>query len=538
MIEAGGLTGAEDMMWSGDIARIGAEAHPDRPALIVPEDGVAYSYSEFDRRIGRSLALLADLGLRPGVRIGYLGRNRDLYFVLLIAAMRGGYIMMPLNWRCRPNEIQYFLTDSGCRYLFCDRELSELADAAIAGLADAPTIIDTRPGDFPNAGFANALEADGAIVADAVERGDTPCMLYYTSGTSGRPKGALSSHYAFSIMRHMEVVAPDFPVWEGETCLSAMPTFHIAGTTWPMQAFMRGSTVVLTSDPSAPNLVKLTREHGASRTFAVPTVIREIVREVRESGVPLPTLKMFFYGAMPIGESLLRDAMATLDCQFLQYYGMTEVTGSATFLAPRFHDLERPDLMQSVGQPFPGVTIDIRDRDGRSLPAGQPGEICLRTPTIMSGYWGMDDATAEATRGGWYWTGDGGLITDEGFLVLTDRIKDMVVSGGENIYPAEVEEVLRQHPSVKDAVVVGRPDERWGEAVVALVELKPGQELVEQDVIRFTKERLASYKAPKAVSAVALLPRTASGKLQRAQARKDYLASLQPGLAPSAERCA
>jgi acyl-CoA synthetase (AMP-forming)/AMP-acid ligase II len=527
MIEAGGLTGADEMIWSGDVARIGAEKHADRLALIVPEDGLSYTYGEFDRRIGRALALLAGIGLSPGDRIGYLGRNRDLYFVLLIAAMRGGYILVPLNWRCRAPEIEYFLSDSGCGHLFCDRELRELADAAISGLAQAPALLDTRPGTTPGAAFANALEADGEVVREAVERGETPCMLYYTSGTSGRPKGALSSHFAFSIMRHMELVAPDFPDWDGETCLSAMPTFHIAGTTWPMQAFLHGSTVVLTSDPSAPNLVRLTRAHDSSRTFAVPTVIREIVREVRESGVPLPSLRMFFYGAMPIGESLLRDAMETLNCEFVQYYGMTEVTGSATFLAPRFHDLARPDLMQSVGQPFPGVAIDIRDPAGRSLPPEEPGEICLRTPTIMNGYWGLPEATQAAIRDGWYWTGDGGLLTKDGFLVLTDRIKDMVVSGGENIYPAEVEEVVRQHPAVKDAVVVGRPDERWGEAVVALVEMKPGEALEEADVIRFTKERLASYKAPKAVCAVGLLPRTASGKLQRAQAREDYLAKLR-----------
>ena len=527
MIEAGGLIGADGMIWSGDVARIGAERHGDRLALIVPEDGLSYSYREFDRRIGRALALLGGLGLSPGDRIGYLGRNRDLYFVLLIAAMRGGYILMPLNWRCRANEIEYFLSDSGCLHLFCDRELRDLADAAISGLARTPTLLDTRAGTNPEATFANALEAEGEVVRETVEHRDTPCMLYYTSGTSGRPKGVLSSHYAFSIMRHMELVAPDFPTWDGETCLSAMPTFHIAGTTWPMQAFLHGSTVVLTSDPSAPNLVKLTRAHASSRTFAVPTVIREIVREVRESGMPLPSLRMFFYGAMPIGESLLRDAMATLNCEFVQYYGMTEVTGSVTFLAPRFHDLARPDLMQSVGQPFPGVAIDIRDATGGSLAPGKPGEICVRTPTIMNGYWGMTDATQAAIRDGWYRTGDGGLLTQDGFLVLTDRIKDMVVSGGENIYPAEVEEVVRQYPAVKDAVVVGRPDDRWGEAVVALVEMNPGEELEEADVIRFIKERLAGYKAPKVVCAVGLLPRTASGKLQRAQAREDYLATLQ-----------
>jgi acyl-CoA synthetase (AMP-forming)/AMP-acid ligase II len=525
MIEAGGLTGVDEMMWSGEVARFGAERHPDRVALIVPEDGLSYNYREFDRRIGRALALLAELGLSTGDRIGYLGRNRDLYFVLLIAAMRGGYILVPLNWRCRAIEIKYFLSDSGCRHLFCDRDLRELANTAIAELDQAPALLDTRPGNTSEAAFATALEAEGDVVRESIEHGETPCMLYYTSGTSGRPKGALSSHYAFSIMRHMESVAHDFPTWEGETCLSAMPTFHIAGTTWPMQAFLHGSTVVLTSDPSASNLVKLTRAYDSSRTFAVPTVIREIVREVRDSGIPMPNLRMFFYGAMPIGESLLRDAMETLNCEFVQYYGMTEVTGSVTFLAPRFHDLARPDLMQSVGQPFPGVAIDVRDSTGRSLPFGEPGEICVRTPTIMNGYWGMPEATCAAIRDGWYSTGDGGLLTQDGFLVLTDRIKDMVVSGGENIYPAEVEEVVRQHPAIKDVVVVGRPDERWGEAVVALVEMKPGEALEESDVISFTKERLAGFKAPKSVCAVGLLPRTASGKLQRAMARQNYLES-------------
>jgi len=525
MFEGPELTGVEQMIWSGDLARIGAQRHPERIALIVPDDGISYDYAELDRRTGRVLALLAELGLKPGDRVGYLGRNRDLYFVMLIAAMRGGYIMMPLNWRCRAPEIAYFLSDSGCRHLFRDRELSELADAACAELTDPPALHDTRPGEAAQAAFANAVEQPGTTIDDAVPHGDTACMLYYTSGTSGRPKGVVSSHFAFSVMRHMEVVSPDFPVWEGETCLSAMPSFHIAGTTWPMQLFQRGSTVVLTSDPSAPNLVKLTREHGASRTFAVPTVIRTMVSEVRESGLPLPTLKWFFYGAMPVGETLLRDAMNVLGCRFVQYYGMTEVTGSATFLAPQYHDLARPELMNSVGQPFPGSALDIRDPDGRSLPPGEAGEIYVRTPTIMSGYWGLPEATADVFKDGWYRTGDGGRLSDEGFLFLTDRIKDMIVSGGENIYPAEVEEVLRQHPAIKDAVLIACPDDKWGEAAVALAEVAPGATLDPAAVIAFSKTKLAGYKAPKAVYAVELLPRTASGKLQRAQARKDFLAA-------------
>jgi acyl-CoA synthetase (AMP-forming)/AMP-acid ligase II len=528
MIEAEALTGVEEMPWAGEFARLGATLCPDRLALIVPEDSTALSYRELDRRVGRALALLAAAGCATGDRIGYLGRNRDLFFVLLIAAMRGGYILMPLNWRCHANEIAWFLADSAPRLLFCDREFEPLAAAASAGLSATPDFRFTRAGDAPESVFANAVEADGPTIDSAIPHGETPCMLFYTSGTSGRPKGVVSTHYAFSVMRQMEVIAPDFPAWKGETTVSAMPVFHIAGTTWPMMGLMRQSTVVLTSDPSAPNLVRLIRDHDAARTFAVPTIIREIVREVRATGTPLPSLRMFLYGAMPIGESLLRDAMDTLGCDFLQYYGMTEATGSVTFLAPRYHSLERPELMQSVGRIFPGSALDIRDAEDNAMPPGTPGEIVIQTPTLMQGYWNQPEATELATRGGWYRSGDGGYVDAEGFVYLTDRIKDMVVSGGENIYPAEVEEVLRQHPAIQEAVLIGRPDERWGEAAVALVEIAAGQQLVEEEVIAFCKGRIASYKAPKTVVGVPQLPRTASGKLQRAQAKREFLAGRAP----------
>ena len=526
MVEGEALTGVSNMLWAGDYAALGAEACPDRAAIIVPEDGTTLTYSELDRQVRRATYLLDCYGAYRGTRVAYLGRNRDIFFVLLMATMRGGQILAPLNWRCHANEIAYFIRDSTPTLLFCDEELESLAQQSCDQVENPPRKLFTRPGDRAESAFANALAEDGETADDAIPHGETPCMLFYTSGTSGKPKGALSTHYAFSVMRHMEVVAPDFPAWQDEVSLSGMPLFHIAGTTWPMMGLMRRCTVVLTSDPSAPNLIKLIAEYQASRTFAVPTVIREIVREVRATGALLPTLRMFLYGAMPIGETLLRDAMDTLGCEFLQYYGMTEATGSVTFLAPRYHNLESPELMQSVGRIFPGSALDVRDADGNSLPTGEPGELTIQSPTLMACYWGKPEATAEAMRDGWYHSGDGGYVDADGFVYLTDRIKDMIVSGGENIYPVQVEDALRQHPSIQDVVVVGRPDERWGEAVVALVELKPGQQLDEQDVIAFCKTRIASYKTPKAIVVVASLPRTASGKLQRAQARKDYLATM------------
>jgi acyl-CoA synthetase (AMP-forming)/AMP-acid ligase II len=518
MIEGQALTNLESVLRVGDYVRRGAQTCPDKLAIVVPELRVELSYLELDRRIGRAVALLGEWGMRDGDRIAYLGKNSDNFYVLFFAAIRAGFVIVPINWRSVAREIETFLSDSQSKLLFSDEEFVSAAREAMAQMPAPPRLILTESA-ADGGSLRQKLIEIGPTVTGYIASEDAPCLQLYTSGTTGQPKGALSTARALSLMRHSEAISTDFPQWPGETIVSAMPSFHIAGITWMIMGLGHMGTCVLTPNATAPNLVKLIRQYGATRTFVVPTVIRSIVEEVKSSGASLPTLQMIFYGAAPIGKTLLSDAMNTLGCGFLQFYGMTEVTGSATFLAPRYHDLNRPELMNSVGLPFAGVTVDIRDSDGRPLPAMSPGEIWIRTPTMMSGYANRAEANNEAIIDGWYRTGDGGYLDAQGFLYLTDRIKDMIVSGGENVYPIEVEEALRKFPGVLDLAVIGLPDERWGEAVVAVVERRAGETVDAKALIEFARRQLAAFKCPKRVVFIPALPRTASGKLQRSKVR-------------------
>lgn len=528
MIEGPPLTDQELMTWVGDYAQIGAEQCPGRLAFISAETGESVTYREFDRRVSRAILLLGQHGISSGDCIAYLGRNASLFYVLLIASIRAGFILAPLNWRSKAPEIQHFLNDSKALLLFCDADFLEAAEQAASHLKLSPRMYLTAPLAGHDSAFVDALVQDGTIATRATPHGQTTCLLFYTSGTSGLPKGVPCSHTSLSLMRYAELISPEFPKWSGETIIAGMPSFHVGGLCWTLIGLARQSTCVLTANPTAANFIRLFREYEATAAFAIPTVIRDIVDEVRRMNISLPALKTLFYGAMPIGETLLRDAIDTLKCSFGQFYGMTEIGGSATFLAPCDHDLARPALMQSVGRPYPGVAIEIRDPSGQPVAPGVHGEIYVRTPSVMQSYWNRPEATKEAiSPDGWYRTGDGGRLDDQGFLYLTDRIKDMIVTGGENVYPAEIEEVLLKHPAVRAAAVVAQPDSRWGEIVAAIVETVPGQTVAEEELIAYVRTQIAGYKCPKAIQFVESLPRTASGKIQRTQAKKNYLESLR-----------
>jgi fatty-acyl-CoA synthase len=514
----------EGMTWIGDYVRKGAEACPDLTAIIVPELGVRYDYRELDRRVGRAAAWLRDQGLQSGDRLAYYGKNNDIFYVMLFAAIRSGIVVVPFNWRCVEPEIAFFMRDSTSRLLICDGEFEQIGRSVCAAMDSPPPVFFTENingGDSLRA----ILSADGPTVDEAIEwTQDAVCLHLYTSGTTGQPKGVLSRHHGLSVARFQEHSWADFPNWKGGTIVSAMPNFHIGGMSWILMGLLRQSTCVLTADASASNILRLVVEHQAERTFAVPTVVRSIVDEARSAGLSMPWLKTIFYGAAPMSPSLLADAIEVLGCSFGQFFGMTEITGTATFLMPQSHDLSRPRLLGSVGQPYPGIDIEIRDPvEGISVDNGVAGEIWIRSPTVMREYWHRPDATAEVLRDGWYRSGDGGYVDEEGFLFLTDRIKDVIVSGGENVYPGEVEEALRRFPDVYEVAVVAIPHIKWGEAVAALVEARPGTTVDTLALIDFARTQVAPYKCPKRISVVEALPRTASGKIQRPAARKMML---------------
>jgi acyl-CoA synthetase (AMP-forming)/AMP-acid ligase II len=351
---------------------------------------------------------------------------------------------------------------------------------------------------------------------------DECALQLYTSGTTGHPKGVMLTQRGVSIARHVEIGSPDWADWtDDDIVLSAMPNFHSGGMAWMFTGMVRSLTCVLTADPSPESLLALSLRYGATRTFIVPTVVRSLLETLVASGGKSPGLKAIHYGASVMdGDLIKRCLVAFPGCKFAQYFGMTEASGTVTFLPPKDHNPAHPELLRSVGKALPGYEIEIRDAEGRPVPSGQAGEIWVKTQTIMIGYWNRPDATAEALVDGWYRSGDGGYLDDQGFLYLTDRIKDMIVSGGENIYPAEVEAILRLHPAIKDLVIVGAKDPVWGECVTAVIEWKDNQTATIEELRAFGNQHIASYKLPKRLYSVPMLPRTATGKLQRAEVRK------------------
>ncbi len=508
----------DELIWIGDIPGAGARTCPERDAIVFAERGERTTYAQLNAQCDAVVALLHSQGLGAGDRIAYLGKNSDLYFPALFGAIRTGIVLVPINWRLAAPEIGFQLLDSGTQLLICDSDLAAVAEQALRDAGLPLPVIYTESADrWPS--FRTLLRAPAASVP-VPHVSQQVILQLYTSGTTGKPKGVLITHAALSIARHSELQSPAFAhLASGCIGLSAMPNFHVGGMSWVLMGLVRLGTMVITADPSAANMLKLIRDYRVDHSWMVPTLIRALIDGLRAEQQPAPVMKGMFYGAMPMDQALLRDAMETLGCDFLQFFGMTEIAGAATCLAPEDHDPARPRLLRSVGKPYPGMSVQIRAPDRRTLARGEHGEIWIKSPTCMLGYYQQPEKTEEAIVDGWYATGDGGFLDEEGFLFLTDRIKDLIVSGGENVYPVEVEEALRRHPAVLDAGVVGLPDARWGEVVVAVIELRPGAD-VSVDALRdHARTQIAGYKCPKTFH-FASLPRTASGKVQRSQIRQ------------------
>jgi acyl-CoA synthetase (AMP-forming)/AMP-acid ligase II len=513
------LTHLDAMLWTGHIARAGAERFPDRDAIIFPDRGIRVSYRNLDRQSDAFAALTKVRGLHSGDRVAYLGKNSDLFFPVLFGAIRAQIVLVPINWRLAAPEVAYQLADSGARLLIYDRELAAAAQAAMETLGSPPDMLVTEDGEDG----LRWLLSQSAAPAPLPQIPTQVVLQLYTSGTTGHPKGVLISHHALSVARHCELISPGFALLApGSISLSGMPNFHVGGMSWVLMGLVRFGTVVLTANPAPANMLSLIEEYKIDNTFIVPTVIRAMVEEIKSRSLPAPAIKGMFYGAMAMSEGLLREAMDLFGCAFGQFFGMTEITGAATFLRPEEHDLNRPHLLKSVGKPYPGMSLEIRGPDRRVLAANEHGEVWIRSPTCMLEYYRLPRATEAAIVDGWYATGDGGYLDPEGYLYLTDRIKDMIVSGGENVYPAEVEEMLRSHPAVLDAACVGVAHALWGECVVAIVETRAGHSVTADSLKEFARSRIAGFKCPKELHFVDALPRTASGKVKRAELRARF----------------
>jgi acyl-CoA synthetase (AMP-forming)/AMP-acid ligase II len=345
----------------------------------------------------------------------------------------------------------------------------------------------------------------------------------YTSGTTGHPKGAQLSHA--NLLTLMPVALRQFGTWhEGDVSLVCMPLFHIGGSGWALVGLYAGAESVLAREFNPAAILRTIEQFGVTKALFVPAMILFLLQTPQCATTNFSKLELIVYGASPAPVELIRNARKTFGCGFAQVYGLTETTGAITYLPPEDHSGASPERLKSCGKPMHGVEIKILDASRRELPPGEIGELVCRTPQIMLGYWNLPDATAATIRNGWLHTGDAGYMDRDGYVYIYDRVKDMIISGGENIYPAEIENALFGHPAIADVAVIGVPDGTWGEAVKAIVVRKPGAEVSAEELVDFARERIAGFKVPHLFDFVDALPRNASGKLLKRELRKPYWA--------------
>ena len=430
----------------------------------------------------------------------------------MFAAAKIGAITVPLNWRLASREVAAVLDDSQAPLLIAGPEHAELARELSADRAVRLVLV----GEDYEPWLAAHEPRDPGHRGDA---GDVVLQMY-TSGTTGVPKGVLTMH------RNLTAAAETSPRWQFDDAsisLTPLPMFHIGGIGWAYCGLWNGATTIIVRDFDVPAILDLLEGFRVTNAVFVPTMLQMLLAVSDAEARDYSALRSIAYGASPITTPLLKSAYRTFGCSFVGCYGLTETTGTVVALEPEDHDPGGPceHLLRSVGRPYPWVELRIADPEtGHEVGPGEQGEVWVRAPNVCAGYFNRPEETAEAIApDGWLRTGDGGYRDEEGFLFLTDRIKDMIVSGGENIYPVEVEEALAQHPAVADVTVIGVPHERWGEAVAALVVRRNGHHCTAEDLIAFARERLAGYKVPRVVEFVDGFPRTPSGKVLKRELR-------------------
>ena len=502
-----------------------AREQPDAEFAVA--DGRSLTWGEAATITDRLAGRLATSGCRKGDRVAVLARNAPWYLLLYFAAAKAGVVLVPLNWRLAPREWAGILADAAPVALIAGAAEVAAADEIRAELPGIPRFVAEGA---PDDGAWEPLErwlADGPATPPAVEVDDgDPLYQMYTSGTTGAPKGAVLSHRA--VTANLVQLSFAIPAAAGERALVVLPMFHAAVIPAAFLALFRGGSAFVLDAFDPEHVVRvLDTERIAHATF-VPAILQACLVSVADvADRKYATLRSIHYGASPVAADTLREAMAAFTCDFVQSYGMTESAQALTFLSPADHRRAldaRPDLLLSAGRAAVGTTVGVVNAAGGPVAGGAPGEIRVRGPQLMTQYWRRPDETARALRDGWLHTGDVGRVDDEGFLYVEDRVKDMVVSGGENVYPRVVESVLFEHPAIADAAVIGVPDPRWGEAVKAVVALRAGMRATEEEILDFCRPRLGGFERPRSVDFLDELPRTASGKVLKRVLREPYWA--------------
>jgi acyl-CoA synthetase (AMP-forming)/AMP-acid ligase II len=481
-----------------ELIRWRAQRHPDIEAIWY--EGRTQTYGELDRSSSELAGALVDqLKLAPGDRVAILDKNCPEYVELMFALDKAGAVAAPINWRLTPSEVKAIIDDIKPKLVVTGAEFRE------HGLASGvQTLIFS---ELPRGGGDPHRDQDGAVSTQ-----------FCTSGTTGLPKGAmLTGHNVLNTGLCLALEMPEMR--EGGRSLVCLPMFHIGGAGWAVWSMQEGMTLVMVREVVPEQLLNIIVEQKIETALLVPAVMLFLTELPASRTADFSALKHITYGTAPIGPDLLKRCIEIFKCKFCQIYGLTETTGPFTCLPFEHHAGEK---LLSCGRPMFGGRAKIVGADDEELPPGQTGEVCYQGESLMAGYWARPEATTEANRGGWFHSGDAGSMDENGFIYIKDRIKDMIISGSENVYPAEVEAVLGGHPDIVECAVIGVPDKKWGETVKAVVVKRENATLTESTLIDWCRDKIAGYKRPTSVDFIDKLPRNASGKLLKRTLREPY----------------
>jgi len=486
-----------------ELIRWRAQRHPSLQAVWF--EGKGQTYRELDQS-SSALAggLVAQLGLAPGDRVAILDKNCAAYLELLFALDKAGVVAAPLNWRLTATEVRQIIADVRPKLVVVGPDFRSHAE----GSGVRTMTFD----QLPRGGEDPRRDADGAV-----------SWQFSTSGTTGLPKGAMLT--GANVLNTGLCLAIEMPeLREGGPSLLAMPMFHLGGAGWAIWAMQEGASLVIVREIVPESLLKTIVEHRIETALLVPAVMLFLTELPASRTADFSAFRHITYGTAPISPDLLRRSIETFKCRFSQIYGLTETSGPFTSLT---HDHHVGERLLSCGRPMFGAQARVVAANDNDLPPGEIGEIVYRGESLMTGYWNRPKETDKVMRGGWFHSGDAGYMDEEGFIFIKDRIKDMIVSGSENIYPAEVEAVLAGHPDIVEIAVIGIPDQKWGETVKAVAVRRAGTSVTGEALIEWTRDKLAGFKRPRSVDFVDALPRNASGKLLKRKLREPYWAGYE-----------
>jgi fatty-acyl-CoA synthase len=506
------------------------DLYPEKKGIVDGE--LSFTYAQIGERVSGLARFFRKQGIQSQDRISILEVNSHAFFETYYAAAAIGAILNPINYRLAPEEIAFILRDSGARWLVAGTRFGDLVQAALQEDTPLEGIIwiggsNSVPVKLSSVDYENAVSPRADFFEPATVREDDIAHLYYTSGTTGRPKGVMLTHknvclHALGTIAELKLVDND--IWG-----HIAPMFHLADAWATFAITWVGARHVMVGQFEAQTVMAAIQKERITLSNLIPTMLNLMIKHPQVAGYDFSSLRVILSGGAPIAPEVVRSIMGTFGCDYIQTYGMTETSPYLTFslLKEHLHDLPPEKQLRyksKTGRPFIGVDLKVVDDNGNPVAPDerQVGEIWVRGETVTPGYWNLPQETEKAFRQGWLCTGDLANLDTEGYVNIVDRKKDMIITGGENVYSVEVEYVLFRHPKVLEAAVFGVPDEKWGEAVTAAVVLKENETATEEEIIAFCKQHQASYKAPKSIVFLKELPKTGSGKIYKKALRELY----------------